>query len=79
MRRRAIEEAARIHGYNTPKGMELATLRTRRPKRDVRFGDLIKHWQAEAKALGFELGQSRQRIRAMAASSGRPYPGPLSQ
>jgi conjugative relaxase-like TrwC/TraI family protein len=54
-RRQAIEEAARIHGYSTPKG-ELATLRTRRPKRDARLGDLIKHWQAEAKALGFELG-----------------------
>jgi conjugative relaxase-like TrwC/TraI family protein len=66
-RREAIEEAARIHGYSTPKGMELATLRTRRPKRDARLGDLIKHWQAEAKALGFELGQSRQH-------SGRPGP-----
>ena len=31
-RRQAIEETARIHGYSTPKGMELATLRTRRPK-----------------------------------------------
>lgn len=38
-RRQAIEEAARIHGYSTPKGMELATLRTRRPKRDARLGD----------------------------------------
>jgi conjugative relaxase-like TrwC/TraI family protein len=66
-RRQAIEEAARIHGYSTPKGMELATLRTRRPKQDARLGDLIKHWQAEAKALGFELGQSRQH-------SGRPGP-----
>jgi conjugative relaxase-like TrwC/TraI family protein len=73
-RRQAIEEAARIHGYNTPKGMELATLRTRRPKRDARLGDLIKHWQAEAKALGFELGQSRQHVQTMAASSGRPGP-----
>ena len=59
-RRQAIEEAARIHGYGTPKGMELATLRTRRPKRDARLGELLMHWQAEAKALGFELGQSRQ-------------------
>jgi conjugative relaxase-like TrwC/TraI family protein len=66
-RRLAIEEAARVHGYSTPKGMELATLRTRRPKRDTRLGDLIKHWQAEAKVLGFELGQSRQH-------SGRPGP-----
>jgi hypothetical protein len=73
-RRQAIEEAARIHGYSTPKGMELATLRTRRPKRDARLGDLIKHWQTEAKSLGFELGQNCQRMRAMARSNGRPYP-----
>jgi conjugative relaxase-like TrwC/TraI family protein len=73
-RRQAIEEAARIHGYSTPKGMELATLRTLRPKRDARLGDLIKHWQAEAKALGFELGQSRQHVQTMVASSGRPGP-----
>ena len=73
-RRQAIEEAARVHGYSTPKGMELATLRTRRPKRDGRLGELIKHWQAEAKALGFELGQSRQHVQTMVASSGRPGP-----
>jgi len=75
-RRQAIEEAARVHGYSTPKGMELATLRTRRPKRDARLSDLIKHWQAEARALGFELGQSRQHIRATAGSSGRTHPRP---
>jgi hypothetical protein len=51
--------------------MELATLRTRRPKRDARLGDLIKHWQAEARARGFELGQTRQRMRTRAASNGR--------
>src|SRR6266702_958083 len=75
-RRQAIEEAARIHGYSTAKGMELATLRTRRPKRDARLGDLIKHWQAEAKALGFELGQTRQRMRTRAISNGRRHPAP---
>jgi conjugative relaxase-like TrwC/TraI family protein len=73
-RRQAIEEAARVHGYSTPRGMELATLRTRRPKRDARLGDLIKDWQAEAKAIGFELGQSRQPLRAMARSDGRAHP-----
>jgi conjugative relaxase-like TrwC/TraI family protein len=75
-RRQAIEEAARIHGYSTPRGMELATLRTRRPKRDARLGDLIRHWQAEARALGFELGQTRQRMRTRAASNGRRHPAP---
>jgi conjugative relaxase-like TrwC/TraI family protein len=75
-RRQAVEEAAHTHGYNTPKGMELATLRTRRPKRDARLGDLIKHWQAEARALGFELGQTRQRMRTRAASNGRLHPTP---
>jgi hypothetical protein len=54
--------------------MELATLRTRRPKRDARLGDLVKHWQAEAKALGFDLVQSRQHVQTMVASSGRPGP-----
>jgi conjugative relaxase-like TrwC/TraI family protein len=78
-RRQAIEEAARIHGYSTPKGMELATLRTRRPKRDARLGDLIKHWQAEAKALGFELGKTRQPTRATTATSGRPHPSPSAR
>jgi TrwC relaxase len=71
-RRQAIEEAARVHGYSTPKGMELATLRTRRPKRDAKLGDLIKHWQTEARAIGFELGQSRQHTRTAAASNNGP-------
>jgi TrwC relaxase len=75
-RRQAIEEAARIHGYSTPKGMELATLRTRRPERDARLGDLIKHWQVEAKALGFELGLSRRQDRKMSVSSRRHGQGP---
>jgi conjugative relaxase-like TrwC/TraI family protein len=77
-RRQAIEEAARIHGYSTPKGMELATLRTRRPKRDARLSDLIKHWHAEAKTLRFELGQSRQQLRATARSDRRAHPTPLA-
>jgi TrwC relaxase len=75
-RRQAIEEAARIHEYSTPKGMELATLRTRRPKSDAKLGDLIKHWQAEAKALRFELGQSHQHTRTAAASNGPSRPRP---
>jgi conjugative relaxase-like TrwC/TraI family protein len=62
-RRQAIEDAARTHGYRTPKGMELAALRTRRPKRDAKFDDLFKNWQAEAKALGFELNRDRQQAR----------------
>jgi conjugative relaxase-like TrwC/TraI family protein len=75
-RRQAIEEAARVHGYSTPKGMELATLRTRRPKRDAKLGDLIKHWQTEARAIGFELGHSRQHTRTAAASNGPSRPRP---
>ncbi|WP_316214052.1 MobF family relaxase [Bradyrhizobium sp. SZCCHNR2032] len=70
-RRQAIEEAAKVHGYNTPKGMELATLRTRRPKRDARLGELIAHWQTEAKALGFELGRSRDQMRSIAGGRSR--------
>ncbi|WP_407160753.1 relaxase domain-containing protein [Bradyrhizobium sp. STM 3557] len=62
-RRRAIEEAAEVHGYSTPKGIELATLYTRRPERDAKLAELIKHWQREAKALGFELGRRRDDMR----------------
>jgi conjugative relaxase-like TrwC/TraI family protein len=68
-RRQAIEDAARTHGYRTPKGMELAALRTRRPKHDAKLDDLFKHWQAEAKALGFELSRDRQQARRPAALS----------
>lgn len=70
-RRQAIEEAARTHGYSTPKGMELAALRTRRPKRDAKLSDLTKHWQAEAKALGFELDQSRRQFQNGVPTAGR--------
>jgi hypothetical protein len=59
-RRQAIEEAARTHGYRTPKGMELAALRTRRAKHDGKMDELLKGWQAEAKALGVELPRERQ-------------------
>jgi conjugative relaxase-like TrwC/TraI family protein len=69
-RRQAIEQAAKVHGYNTPKGMELATLRTRRPKQDAKLSELTSHWQAEAKALGFDLARSRNHMHA---TSGRSH------
>jgi conjugative relaxase-like TrwC/TraI family protein len=73
-RRQAIEEAARAHGYKTAKGMELATLRTRRAKRDIRLEELFKTWEAEAKAMGFELTRDRQHARQpVASSSERPH------
>ncbi|WP_136661680.1 MobF family relaxase [Nitratireductor sp. XY-223] len=59
-RRQVIEEAARTHGYDTAKGMELATLRTRRAKQDSKLNDLYRTWQAEAKALGFDLRQAQR-------------------
>jgi hypothetical protein len=71
-RRQAIEAAARTHGYRTAKGMELAALRTRRPKRDAKLDDLSKNWQAETRALGFELNRSRQQARQPAARSSHP-------
>jgi len=58
-RRQAIEESAQEHGYKTAKGMELATLRTRRAKGDVKLGQLFPAWQAEALAMGFQLRQGR--------------------
>jgi conjugative relaxase-like TrwC/TraI family protein len=72
-RRQAIEEAAKAHGYSTAKGMELAALRTRRPKQDAKLSELTSHWQAEAKALGFDLSRSRDHVHA--ATSGRSHTG----
>lgn len=70
-RRQAIEEAARTHGYKTPKGMELATLRTRRAKGEAKLDGLFKTWQAEARALGFELSRDHQRAWPISAASER--------
>jgi conjugative relaxase-like TrwC/TraI family protein len=63
-RRMAIEEAARTHGYSTPRGMELATLRTRRAKEKTVTRELFSVWREEAKALGFKL--KAERVRALA-------------
>jgi len=57
-RRAAIESAAEAHGYRSAKGMELAALRTRLPKRDVSRQQLFEAWRAEAKALGFDLSRA---------------------
>ena len=70
-RRQAIEEAARAHGYKTPKGMELATLRTRRAKGETKLGILFKTWQAEARALGFELNRDQQHDRPIGSAHER--------
>jgi conjugative relaxase-like TrwC/TraI family protein len=75
-RRQAIEEAARTHGYSTPEGMELAALRSRRPKRDAKLSELSKHWQAEARALGFELGQTRQHAQTSLPTAGPSLSSP---
>jgi conjugative relaxase-like TrwC/TraI family protein len=63
-RRQAIEAAAKTHGYSTPRGMELATLRTRRSKEKIETKELFSVWREEAKALGFKL--KTQRIRTPA-------------
>jgi conjugative relaxase-like TrwC/TraI family protein len=79
-RRAAIEEAARAHGYKTAKGMELATLRTRRAKKDMRLEGLFKTWEAEAKAMGFQLNRDRQHARQpVATSSERPRLTPIAR
>lgn len=77
-RRQAIEEAARAHGYKTAKGMELATLRTRSAKREARLGGLFKTWQAESKALGFELSRERQDARPVTSASLRSHVAPIT-
>jgi hypothetical protein len=48
--------------------MELATLRTRRSKQDAKLSELTSHWQAEAKALGFDLGRSLDHMQANTSS-----------
>jgi conjugative relaxase-like TrwC/TraI family protein len=63
-RRQAIEVAAAEHGYRSPRGMELAALRTRQAKRNVRRDVLFDVWRAEARALGFELGRDAGRAQA---------------
>jgi hypothetical protein len=77
-RRQAIEEAARAHGYKTAKGMELATLRTRRARGEAKLDSLFKTWQAEAKALGFELSRERQDARPITSTSQRSHVAPTA-
>jgi len=60
-RRQAIESAAETYGYRTPKGMELAALRTRQAKRPRERTALFQAWQAEARTLGFDLAKARQQ------------------
>lgn len=66
-RRQAIEEVARTYGYRTPKGMELATLRTRRAKPVAKLDALREQWRLEARAHGFDLKRDgpRHASRAM--------------
>jgi|TARA_R110002020_G_scaffold83397_1_gene207001 conjugative relaxase-like TrwC/TraI family protein len=59
-RRQAIEQAADTYGYRTPKGMELAALRTRQAKRPRERAALFQAWQAEARTLGFDVVRARQ-------------------
>mgnify|MGYP003633960582 CR=1 FL=1 len=63
-RRQSIEQAAATHGYRTPKGMELAALRTRQAKRPRERAALFKAWQVEAKTMGFNLSKARQQAQS---------------
>ena len=63
-RRQSIEAAAEAHGYQSAKGMELAALRTRQPKRDVSRERLFDAWRSEARALGFELSRADRQMGA---------------
>jgi hypothetical protein len=64
-RRQAIEAAAQAHGYRTPKGMELAALRTRRAKRDAPRDALFERWREEARILEYEL--TRESVKQCVA------------
>lgn len=61
-RRQSIQQAAEKFGYRTPKGMELAALRTRQAKRPRKRAKLFKAWKEEARALGFDLQKARAQI-----------------
>ncbi|WP_375208271.1 MobF family relaxase [Hyphococcus sp.] len=61
-RREAIENAAETYGYSSAKGMEMAALRTRKPKQEMNREALLSMWREEAKTLGFDL--NKQRIQA---------------
>ncbi|WP_428408431.1 MobF family relaxase [Hyphococcus sp.] len=54
-RREAIENAAETYGYSTAKGMEMAALRTRKPKQEMNREALLSKWREEAKTLEFDL------------------------
>lgn len=71
-RRQAIEAAAARHGYRSPRGMELAALRTRQTKREVRKDALFDVWRAEAHAAGFELKSDAARTLVRASMPSAP-------
>lgn len=71
-RRQAIEEAAKTYGYDTAKGMELASLRTRQHKQKTETRELYGRWKSEANALGFELKQ--EIVRTSTTQIGRENP-----
>lgn len=79
-RRQAIERAAGTYGYRTPKGMELAALRTRQAKRPRERHALFEAWKAEARTLGFDLARARQQLGRQSPHSERssalPLPSP---
>ncbi len=60
-RRESIEKAAKTYGYSSPKGMEMAALRTRKTKQSMQRQALFQAWRDEAKGLGFELQKTNNR------------------
>ncbi len=66
-RREAIENAAENYGYSSAKGMEMAALRTRKPKQEMDREALLTMWREEAKSLGFDL--KKQQIQALKQES----------
>ncbi len=82
-RRNAIQDAAQTHGYTTAKGMELATLRTRKAKQNVRLESLFDAWRTEAKAHQFELHQAHRKpkeelFRSLIQARSPSAPNPTS-
>jgi Ti-type conjugative transfer relaxase TraA len=59
-RRQEILEHLAASGHSSPQAAAVATLETRREKEQLPREVLMKQWQAEASALGFDAGHIRE-------------------
>lgn len=67
-RRAEIENAAKVHGYTTAKGMDNAAVRSRDSKKNVSKADIERNWKDELEQLGFDpqavIDKAKEREKA---------------